>query len=318
MARVHVSVVIPCHDVRRTLPLQLEALSRQLDAPDFEVVLADNRSADGLASLVEQWQARLPRLRVVPADKRPGAAYARNVAAAASRGESLLFCDGDDVIARDWVAQGAAALAAVPVANGVDITLADDCFTTVDDLWSAHLDRGDRGPVEAAQDPVPYPVLLGGNLAIRRDTFVQIGGYDASLTSANEDNDLGIRLEHAGIPISRAPGMWLAIRRRGGATAVFRRARAAGRGHLQLCHRYDLWAVSPYLARRSWRLDPARVAAAAVKQARLPAERRDWAAIAERAGAALGAWEGDLIMRGGRDPITAVGEGLCTEVGGTS
>lgn len=315
---MHVSVVIPCHDVARTLPLQLEALSRQVGAPEFEVVLADNRSTDGLPRLAEQWGSRLPRLVVVSADDRPGAAYARNVGGARARGERLLFCDGDDVVARDWVAQGSAALESAPVANGVDVTLPEDAFTTVDDLWSGHLDRATRTPVEVAPIPQPYPVLLGGNLAIRRDTFMQVGGYDASLTSANEDNDLGIRLARTGTPISRAPGMWLAIRRRAGAAAVFRRARAAGRGHLQLCHRYDLWQVSPYLSGRTWRLDPVRVAAAAAKQVRLPAGRRDWEAVAERAGAGLGAWQGDLQARRGREAPPAVGVGLSADRGGAS
>ena len=82
-ARVAASVIIPCRDSTGTLGLQLEALARQVDAPAFEVVIADNGSSDGLEAFLDAWRPRLT-LRRVDAGAVPGAAYARNVGIAAA------------------------------------------------------------------------------------------------------------------------------------------------------------------------------------------------------------------------------------------
>ncbi|MDN6798079.1 MAG: glycosyltransferase family 2 protein, partial [Propionibacterium sp.] len=112
-----VSVIIACHNATKTLPLQLEALSRQEGAPAFEVILSDNRSKDALLSLVDAWRARLD-LRYVWSGQVPGAAYARNVGMSIARADKWLFCDADDAVARDWISRGAAVLDLAPVFSG--------------------------------------------------------------------------------------------------------------------------------------------------------------------------------------------------------
>ena len=47
-----------------------------------------------------------------------------------------------------------------------------------------HLDVIPRGALERAAAPVPYPILLGGNFAARRETLLQVGGFDAGMVDA--------------------------------------------------------------------------------------------------------------------------------------
>lgn len=305
-----VSVVIPCHDAAGTLALQLAALSRQDAAPDFEIVVVDNRSRDGLAAVVQRWAAELPRLRLVSAPRLPGAAYARNVGIGASTGERLLFCDADDVVARDWVREGAAALEQVAVVNGDDVTLPFAAFTCLDSLWDGHLDRRPRGELERISEPVPYPILLGGNFAARRETLLSVGGFDAAMIDANEDNDLAVRLQRSGALIHRSHAMLIAQRSRAGAKASFRRAFRAGRGHVALAATHDLRRDSPSLSRGTWRLDPLRASGAAAKMAARPRDQRDWPAVATRLGAGLGLWLGEVDRWRGRSQEPAIGAGI--------
>ena len=51
-----VSVVIPCHDAAGLLSLQLAALAGQEEAPDFEVVVVDDRSTDDLAVFADRFE----------------------------------------------------------------------------------------------------------------------------------------------------------------------------------------------------------------------------------------------------------------------
>lgn len=305
-----VSVVIPCHDAADLLSLQLAALGGQEDAPDFEVVLVDNRSTDNLAEVVRRWAASVPGLRLVRADRRPGAGYARNVGIGAAAGERLLFCDADDVVARDWVRAGAAALEQVAVVSGDSVTLPFAAFACLAGVWDEHLDQRPRGDLERVTQPVGYPILLGGNFAARRETLLSVGGFDAAMVDANEDNDLAVRLQQSGALIHRAHSMVVAERRRGAARTAFRRALRAGRGHVELAVTHDLRQHSPSLGRRTWRLDPLRATGAAAKMATRPRAERDWLAVATRLGAGLGLWLGELDRVRGQRHEPAIGEGI--------
>ena len=103
LEQVQVSVLIPVLNASGVLPDQLEALTRQTFDGSWEVVIADNGSTDGLREVARAFESRLPALRVVRADGRPGPSHARNIAAREAAGELLLFCDADDVVSPGWI-----------------------------------------------------------------------------------------------------------------------------------------------------------------------------------------------------------------------
>ena len=61
-------------------------------------------SSDETVAIAEQWQDRLPGLRIVAADEKAGLPYARNVGSRAATGRILAFCDADDVADPGWLA----------------------------------------------------------------------------------------------------------------------------------------------------------------------------------------------------------------------
>lgn len=103
------SVIIPCYNGANTIADQLEALANQEWSEPWEIIVADNRSTDNSMAIVKQYQERLPNLRIVDASARQGQPYALNCGAEAAVGESLAFCDADDVVGPCWlVAMGQA------------------------------------------------------------------------------------------------------------------------------------------------------------------------------------------------------------------
>ena len=67
-----VSVVVPVRNGAATIALQFEALADQdYDGP-WEVVVSDNGSTDATRSVVDEWSAKLPGLRVVDSSQARG------------------------------------------------------------------------------------------------------------------------------------------------------------------------------------------------------------------------------------------------------
>src|SRR3989442_13566072 len=98
---MRLSVVIPCRNTADQLPPQLWALAREKWQGWWEGVIAENGSTDGTREVAEQFKDRLPRLLVVDASARRGAAYARNVGGPSASGEAFLF-----LVAYDGIAPG--------------------------------------------------------------------------------------------------------------------------------------------------------------------------------------------------------------------
>src|ERR1019366_4458646 len=168
-----ISVVIPTRHRPASLASCLQRLApstQTLDATRYEVVVADDGdTGDARALLAERvpWAA-------YAAGPRRGPAANRNAGVRASRGEWIAFTDDDTLPDRDWLEQLLAAGDGVQAVEGRTV-----CRIGV------------RSPREHA--PVNE---LGGrwwtsNLAIRRDVFDTIGGFDERFTVPHmEDADL--------------------------------------------------------------------------------------------------------------------------------
>lgn len=214
----HVSVVIPALNAAMSLPQQLAALVDQVDAPPFEVVVADNGSEDDTAALCEEWSTRL-NVRVVDCSSKRGASYARNVGAAQARAERLLFCDADDVVSPYWVSRMARALDRGRV-------LVSGPIVRVTDETPIGWVPGDPGYGSDLQSYMGLlPCVLAGSMAIWRQDYLALGGYDNSYRHGCEDVDFSWRAQLEGLHVVVATGCYLYYRPRTSALAVFRQER---------------------------------------------------------------------------------------------
>lgn len=154
-----VSVVIPARDAERSLGQTLTAVADQDFNGDVEVVVVDNGSRDGTASLAEEHGVRVLRR---PRGAGPGSA--RNAGAGAARARVLAFTDADCAPTPGWLAAACNAL------TQGDIVL---------------------GPIEPLPPPGPLErtvhvgvetgLFESANLVVRRDVFERAGGFPPGL-----------------------------------------------------------------------------------------------------------------------------------------
>ncbi|MBQ6394932.1 MAG: glycosyltransferase family 2 protein [Atopobiaceae bacterium] len=93
-----VSIVIPVYNVEQWLPDCLDSVLAQTFA-DFEAICVDDCSPDGCHTILEDYSARDPRIRVMKLETNSGQGVARNVGFDASTGDYVYFLDSDDMVA---------------------------------------------------------------------------------------------------------------------------------------------------------------------------------------------------------------------------
>jgi glycosyltransferase involved in cell wall biosynthesis len=198
------SVVIPAYNVADTLAEQLDALLAQDWAGAWEVVVVDNRSTDGTASLVHEYATRDPRVRLVSAPDRAGRSYARDVGIKAATADTIAFCDGDDIVGPRWLTAMGDGLREHRVVTGpLD-------SKRLNPAWLAGT-RGDMDTTTARTWFGLFPLVASGDLGVRRDVFTEVGTFDDRYATA-EDHEFSLRLWQHEIPIAFAPDALLHYR----------------------------------------------------------------------------------------------------------
>lgn len=226
---IAISVVVPCRNAAAIIGHQLEALARQGCVRDWELVVVDNGSDDDTRQVVEGFRDRLPRLTVVDAHDRRGAAYARNVGARAASGENVAFCDADDEVGDGW-------LAAVELALREHRAIA--FRTDTDKLNGGEAGRASR-QVDGLQQYTypPYLPYSGATIAIRRDLFLKLGGFDESMLAC-EDADFCWRLQLAGVDLHFVRDAVVHVRLRPTLRSMCRQARLWGEYNVVLYKKF--------------------------------------------------------------------------------
>lgn len=96
--QTRVSVIVPCRNEARNLPILLPSLMSQ-DYPHVEFIFLDDRSTDDTLQILEQWAAKYSRIKVLKGRPLPpgwtGKNHAMHQCVEAASGEWLLFSDAD-------------------------------------------------------------------------------------------------------------------------------------------------------------------------------------------------------------------------------
>jgi hypothetical protein len=204
-----ISVLIPARDEAERIGACLEGLALQ-SYRNFDLVVADDHSADATAAIVQSYAARLPSLELLTGAALPagwaGKCWACWQAAGSARGEWLLFLDADVMPRPELLA----ALIARAEARSLDLltlmplqrlgSLAErvvmPAFFAL--LYSLY-------PLDQVGDPrSPVAFANGPCLLIRRRVYDAIGGHEAVRASILEDTELGRCAKAAGYRLEAA------------------------------------------------------------------------------------------------------------------
>jgi GT2 family glycosyltransferase len=203
------SIVVPTFRRPDALEETLAAILRLDYRTDrYQVVVVDDGADDATAGIVDRFRGHGVEL-MVEAQKHRGAARARNLGARLADGEMLLFCD-DDMILEPSYLRGHLAVrerhgdAVVSGAWRFSPKVMEALGSSPFGRYRIHLERGfqeDGGgrPLDGEPGCLLMPLLGSGNLALRRDRFWEIGGFDEDFPVAGaEDQDFSIRARAAG------------------------------------------------------------------------------------------------------------------------
>jgi GT2 family glycosyltransferase len=175
-----ISVVIPTCDRTEELARCLEPLSNA-----EEVIVSDDGKTPATAHLISK---RFPKVKWTQGIRR-GPAANRNHGARQATGEWLAFIDDDCIPDRRWLDEIARVTPASEVIEGKTVCLGRT-----------------NHPLEEVVENVTGDLLWSCNLAIRRDVFVRLGGFDEDfLEAGGEDLELAWRIRQNKLIVSYTP-----------------------------------------------------------------------------------------------------------------
>ncbi len=182
---------------------------RDLDYPEFEVVVVDNASGDGSAEVLT---ARFPDARVLALQENTGFAGGCNHGAAQATGQYLAFLNNDARPDPAWLRAAVDALHADTSVACVASKVLDWEGTTVDfvDAALSFYGHGFKLHVGAPEGSIPDragDVLFasGAAMVMPTDVFERVGGFDPRYFMFFEDVDLGWRLWLLGYRVRYVP-----------------------------------------------------------------------------------------------------------------
>ena len=219
------SVVIPAHNAAEALPALLRSLEAQtLPRDAFEVVVVDNASSDDTALVAARAGAR------VVSEPRPSRARARNAGVGAALAERIAFVDAECEADPGWLAALMRCLERAPLVAGpvrLQLPAAPSVLERFDALWRFHQrEHAERDGWAAS-----------ANLAITREAFAAVGGFDPAYRQIGEDVDLCLRAGAQGYPIAFCVDAGISHPDEGSLGAMLRRGYRHGWSMVQHHHR---------------------------------------------------------------------------------
>jgi len=168
------SVVIATRDRSDSLEATLRFVERLAVPPGWttELIIVDNGSS-GETRIKTAGNLNGRPGRVVYEDI-PGVSRARNRGASLANGEVLLFLDDDVRPPTNWLS-----CLASPILEGTAAATVSQFRLGHDRPWLTAIDRA-RLMSELSIEPA-HPFLVGGSMAIRRDLFTSLGGFEEEL-----------------------------------------------------------------------------------------------------------------------------------------
>lgn len=194
-AKYALAVLISTHNRRERLSACLDALRAQTQDPaTFEVIVADDGSADGTAEMVEGYESPF-RLRALRLGKR-GKPAALNAALEVCEAAICLFIDDDVIASPELVAAHVAAAEENPRLLGIG-RLTQRQPSRPDWFGRAYAAAWNERYDDLAGRAPDWADCYGANFSAPLDVLREIGGFDDTL-DAVEDIELGYRLCRAG------------------------------------------------------------------------------------------------------------------------
>lgn len=178
---------------------------------NLEFIMVDNGSDDGSTGFIAD---KYPRVKIIKNNFNAGFAIANNQGAQAAAGEYVAFLNNDMKVDKNWLAE-----LVKPINKDSEVVCAGSKVLSID---GKNLDfAGSMINFEGKGFQVDYglsvdkdthrqnsfvPFVNGGAMIVKKDVFINSGGFDEDFFAYYEDVDLGWRLWVLGYRVLFVPG----------------------------------------------------------------------------------------------------------------
>jgi len=186
-----VSIIIPCKNEGDLVEMTLNSMDNAKTGIDYEIIVVDDGSVDGCCGFLRGGS----RPEKLVNTSGLGACQARNEGARSARGEILVFCDGHVLVEDNWLdglveVLNRPGVGAVAPAIG-DINRSD--AVGYGQTWNENLEN--KWLPWRNKSVYTVPLIPGGCMAISREAFETIGGFDKGFKVwGHEDEEISLKL----------------------------------------------------------------------------------------------------------------------------
>lgn len=187
-----ISLIIPVYNDKDYIGQCLNSIFKCNFKKQFEVIVVDDGSSDGLAKIVVSFSCRL-----ISTGKNSGPGAARNLGAELAKGDILAFVDSDCVVSENWL-------------SIIDNIFFDEKIKAIAGRFSRNLNpefiaryRYYEASFYALNEKTFVNTFTASSFACRRKLFLEVGGFGTR--PAGEEITLGYRLYKKGVNILCVP-----------------------------------------------------------------------------------------------------------------
>lgn len=179
-----ISVVMPAYNSADFIREAIESVLNQT-YPHFELIVIDDGSSDNTVQIVEEYQARDPRVKLIK-QQNAGVGAARNVGISTAQHPWIALMDSDDIALPERFEKQIAAIEANP-----DVVMWSSETRNMSDTGQARQESKYGGPTSREEfndlRRRGQMIYLATTAAIfRKDIAEQIGGFDPRFRSAGD------------------------------------------------------------------------------------------------------------------------------------
>lgn len=184
------SIVIPTYNGREFLRKTLLALKKSALQP-IRYIVVDDFSSDGTADMVKR---KFPEVMLIRNEKNLGPTASRNNGAKKAKGDFVVFIDNDVLVREDSIQKLLDFLIKTQDAGMVGgKSIREDgkiIFYNMGHRFHGFILRYDQS--------IPVGWIIESFIAVRKDLFERLGGFDEDYFMFGEGPDLSIRMRKTG------------------------------------------------------------------------------------------------------------------------
>jgi GT2 family glycosyltransferase len=208
------SIIIPVFNKVELTQQCLMHLANVTEGISYEVIIVDNNSSDSTGEFLQSLDGDV---QVIRNSTNVGFSKACNQGARAARGNHILFLNNDTIPQVNWLAPLIQELEEHEDVGivGSKLLYPDKTIQHAGVVFSRnnesphHFLQGVPGDLELVNERKEFQVVTAACMLVRKDVFVQVGGFDEGYINGFEDVDLCLKVSAAGKKIIYQPKSWL-------------------------------------------------------------------------------------------------------------